>query len=145
MCREIRTPDQEVTERRSVAVDFSGLSGALALFVEVRGMKTRALGGPAAGPSDDTAGFLARFKKAQGEPTRPEGGRAAPVGGSAGPLRLRQGDRKVTVGGLPVAMAFLHTGPCPEPEVVRDGNVERVAVGRRTIAFDGERIVLGAR
>lgn len=66
------------------------------------------------------------------------GGRPAADQPRATRTRARTGDAGFDI-------LLIHRGPAPAVETIGEGKGQKLAVGRRTIAFDGQRLILGVR
>jgi len=132
-------------DRGSFAVDFSGLSGAPALLAMVetakkRGERAESSEGLTPQEKKELAGILGRMKKkAEKKRKQEEKKPGAPAGRPN--TRLSQ----VVAGGYGFRIMTLQRGPAPEVKVVGGGDDQKVVIGKRTIWFDGEKIVFGRR
>lgn len=129
-------------ENRSIAADFSGLSGAPALFAEVnhtRNMSEGAGRSPLAGDPGASA-FVKMLQNTTGrEPAK------ARVRPGVPPDRFNRITKRIKLGDYTLSVTTLQLGPGPSVERIGEGNKAMALVGKRTLTFDGKKIVLGKR
>ena len=119
--------------RSSLAMDLSRLSGAEILLVSVsdaKGKEPAHREGPrlSAEQRKELGKLIERVKQPERE----------------GPVVLEHGKVvRVSAGGRHFSLMALRVYEPPTVTVVGDGGNQRIVVGKRTIAFDGQRIVLG--
>jgi hypothetical protein len=132
----------------ALAVDFSGLSGAPALLAGVTVTGEAAAGGaagqgaaataPQPEVTDEQRAALRKiFAGSSG------GAAAARPGTAAGADGASTRTVRLTAAGREFVLMTVQKGPAPAARVVGQGADQKVVVGRRTLAFDGEKIVLG--
>jgi hypothetical protein len=119
-----------------LAADFSGLCGAPVLLVG-----TIALNEPGEAPARPAKAGLSEGERKE---------LAALLGGARktraiaiAPDKPNVMKKEVRLAGRRFAVMTVQKGPPPEVKVAGEGKDRRIVIGRRTVTFDGKRIVLG--
>ena len=131
----------------SLAFDRSGLSGAPVLLAGVA-VKRQIRKGPRS-PSDDMP------REIGGRPRAPRRRRASTAPPVEEPKPRRREEpaavftpasgkiSQLTAGGAEFTILTIQRGRPPEPKVIGKGKDQKIVIGKRTLAFDGQKIVLG--
>jgi len=128
---------------KSIAVDFSRLSGAVALIAEVA-----LTGEPTGSGGPGTEGMSAEEQEARRKLIESgRRGRRDSVAPSRRPAQLPPGPwwcpTAVYLGGREYTVRTYQEGTEPEVSLIGEGKAARILVGRRTIASDDRKIILG--